>query len=424
MTDASRPLHGLRLLFGAETFPNRIQPWVLSWIVESIRNGAEASVCAYARLGSTHQTAIDALGLDRLTTYVQPSTLKGVVRGLTGVLKSSGFQGLARGLSRARAASLNSSSRLKLAARNIALLPVLGGPRPDLIHSHAMNMTYTLVPVARALGVPLVATFHGLPPKGVPLLPPRMQADVFSTCAMFMVNTAFAQKQLESLGCPRHKIRVIPQGIDLDEFTFQPTRPDLSRTIRLLTVARLHEDKGHKYMIEAVALLRRAGHDVTYDIVGVGPLTATLPRVATEAGVADCVRFHGEVDDPTLRNLYRSASVFVLPSVRSDDGFHEETQGVVLQEAQASGLLTIATRTGGIPECVDIDHGAWLVPDRDASALAAAVTSILNQPQRWEDLQRAGRKWVEDHFDIRTLGRRMASLYLEAKSEYRTGSGT
>ena len=85
--------------------------------------------------------------------------------------------------------------------------------------------------------------------------------------------------------------------------------------------------------------------------------------------------------------------------------------GVALQEGQASGCIAIATRTGGIPECVDESH-ARLVPDRNAEALAGAILDLMDDPERWPEWQAAGRRWVEDRYSLDVIGRRLAELYL------------
>ena len=107
------------------------------------------------------------------------------------------------------------------------------------------------------------------------------------------------------------------------------------------------------------------------------------------------------------------------PSVRSQDGYHEETQGVVLQEAQACGKLVIATRTGGVPECIDDGRSAFLVPDRDPEALARQVEILLDHPERWPEWQAAARSWVEEKYSMPVLGRRLARIYLDVLKKHR-----
>ncbi len=181
------------------------------------------------------------------------------------------------------------------------------------------------------------------------------------------MNTEFAKGQLTELGCPPAKVEILPQGTDLAEFPFEPRPHPGTEPIRFLTVGRLHEDKGHAYALRALAELANQGMEFRYHIVGYGPQRAALESLSRELGIADRVRLFDEVDDDGLREQYREAHIFLFPSLRDLKGKHEETQGVAMQEAQASGCLVVATRTGGIPESIDEAH-ARLVPDRTSSS--------------------------------------------------------
>jgi colanic acid/amylovoran biosynthesis glycosyltransferase len=96
-----------------------------------------------------------------------------------------------------------------------------------------------------------------------------------------------------------------------------------------------------------------------------------------------------------------------------------EGQGLVLQEAQACGLPIIATRHGAFPEGVRDPESALLVPERDPGALADAIVQLLQKPERWPEMGRAGRRFVEERFDIRRLNRQLISLYERAAAGYR-----
>jgi len=294
--------------------------------------------------------------------------------------------------------------------KGVALAVPLGLPRISLIHSHAMTLGYEFLRVARMHRAPLVQTFHGLPPAGVAGLSDEKQDQLFRGASRFLVNTEFAKGQLADLGCPVDKMEVLPQGTNLSEFPFEPRPHPGAGPFRFLTVGRLHEDKGHAYALQAMAELVNRGVKFRYHIVGYGPEKSSLEFLSRELGIADRVHFMDEVDDAGLQREYREAHIFLFPSLRDLRGKHEETQGVAMQEAQATGCLVVATRTGGIPESVDGTQ-ARLVPDRNAQALASAILDLVRQPERWSEWQTAGRRWVETRYSIEVIGRRLAELY-------------
>src|SRR5262249_40798851 len=152
----------------------------------------------------------------------------------------------------------------------------------DLIHAHSLALGYEFLSVARRQRAPLLVTFHGLLPAGLPELPSARRAAVFREARCFLVNTAFALSELAKPGCPVEKIRILPQGTDLDKFPFKPLDWAPGTPVRLLTVARLHEQKGHRFALRALAQLRRRGFDVRYRIVGAGPERGRLEEEASE----------------------------------------------------------------------------------------------------------------------------------------------
>ncbi len=115
-----------------------------------------------------------------------------------------------------------------------------------------------------------------------------------------------------------------------------------------------------------------------------------------------------------IRELYKKCHLFVLPSL-SNHNIDElvETQGVVLQEAQACGCIPIATRVGGIPDSVHDRKDALLIQDRSHKEIADAIWYMLQHPEIWRSYQREGRRNVEKKFPADIIGKRMAKVLSE-----------
>ena len=88
-----------------------------------------------------------------------------------------------------------------------------------------------------------------------------------------------------------------------------------------------------------------------------------------------------------------------------------EGQGLVLQEAQAMGLPVVSTWHNGIPEGVLDDVSGFLVPERDVHALAEKLFYLIEHPELWPAMGRAGRKFVEQRYDIKQLNKELVELY-------------
>jgi glycosyltransferase involved in cell wall biosynthesis len=201
-------------------------------------------------------------------------------------------------------------------------------------------------------------------------------------------------------------------GVDREAFRPTPGRPGRLRPLRLLTVASLSEYKGHRYLLDAVALLERSGQPVDCSLVGDGPLRDTLQRQRDDLGLHSSVTFLGRRTAPEVRRLMQECDVFVLPSVRTADGMMEGIP-VALMEALASGRPSVASRLSGIPELVEDGLSGLLVPPADADALADALARLADDEDLRRTLAEAGPRRIADGFDQRVNVERLRSIFLE-----------
>ena len=182
--------------------------------------------------------------------------------------------------------------------------------------------------------------------------------------------------------------------------------PQRARPI-VLCPARLIPVKGQTYLLDAAAHLQQRG--VVFDLwlAGDGPDQSRLTRKIEELGLAASVRMLGMVPHAELLRLYREQAVdcVVLPSL--DLGHHvHEGISVALMEAMAHGIPTIGTSTGGLPEL--LGGGAGLVvPSADAGALAEALQRVLGSARLRSDLARAGRRRIEEEFEVGAITREL-----------------
>jgi colanic acid/amylovoran biosynthesis glycosyltransferase len=180
----------------------------------------------------------------------------------------------------------------------------------------------------------------------------------------------------------------------------------------VVTVGRLVEIKGHEYVIRALAKLHGRGLAVRYDVVGDGPLRAKLEKVAHDLGLSEHVVFHGARDTSEVRTLLAEGHIFVLASVSVDGD--QEGQGLVVQEAQAAGLPVVVTQHGGLPEGMRAEKTGFVVPERDVEALAERLIFLVTHPEIGAEMGRAGRRFIEDNYDISSLNRCLIHIYHQA----------
>ncbi|MBC7950490.1 MAG: glycosyltransferase family 4 protein [Rhodospirillaceae bacterium] len=220
--------------------------------------------------------------------------------------------------------------------------------------------------LARTLGKKLVITARG---TDVNLIPryrlPRAQIRWAAQTAAGICTVCEALKApLLKMGVPDSKIRVLRNGVDLEGF--RPMERQKSDAHTLLSVGLLIERKGHHLVIEA--LTRLPG--IRLMIAGGGPLRGELEVLAQRLGVADRVRFLGEVPHDQLPAIYSAADALVLASSR-------EGWANVLLEAMACGTPVIATDIWGTAEVVAAPEAGLLVPERSAKAIADGIQTLL-----------------------------------------------
>ena len=296
---------------------------------------------------------------------------------------------------------------LQMLTRNPApYLRLLTGRRPALIHAHfGVEGVYAL-PVAKRLGLPLVTTFHGfdatLSTAALLSSPAWANYSLFRGRLarqgdLFLCASSFIRDRVVAMGFPEARTRVHFIGVDCA--MIRPRDPG-EETRTVLHVARLVEVKGTRHLIGAFARLAQRFVDVELAIVGDGPLKTSLQSQADSLGIAGRVRFLGALSYSEALGWMRKAAMLVLPSVRTVSG-RIEGLGMVLLEAAATGVPTIATRIGGIPEGVVDNETGFLVPERDEKALAERIGVLLDDRARRLSMGTRARALVEERFDLR-----------------------
>jgi colanic acid/amylovoran biosynthesis glycosyltransferase len=312
-----------------------------------------------------------------------------------------------------QAASLSALLRLATLCRR---------PRQyDVLHAHFGPVGNSFRFARELWDAPRIVSFHGYDFSTVPRKEgARVYQKLFATADAVTVNSSYTRQQVETLGCPAVKLHKLPVGLDPDAFPFRERALKPGEPVRILTVARLTEIKGHAFVVRAVAKLRGLRGDVHYEIAGDGPLRKELERLVAELGLRAAVTFHGACDSGEVQRLMAEAHLFVLASVSVEGD--QEGQGLVLQEAQATGLPVVATNHGALPEGLVPDESGFLVPERNVDALAERLDYLARHPELWPAMGRAGRKLVEAHYDIRRLNCNLVQLYTQSIDDYRNST--
>lgn len=187
----------------------------------------------------------------------------------------------------------------------------------------------------------------------------------------------------------RTDFRIIPNGIELEPFTNAEPFPHLcDGKFNLLFVGRLEARKGLRYLLEAFGQLKWEYPELRLIVVGPGNLDADCWRVMSERNLQDVV-FTGSVPAADIPRYYASCHVFCAPATG------QESFGIVLLEAMASGKPIVAARNRGYSAVVEHGHQALMVPPKNSETLAEAIRDLIENPDLREELARNGQEDVQ-----------------------------
>ena len=228
---------------------------------------------------------------------------------------------------------------------------------------------------------------------------------VFRESDCIIAISEFIRSKLIEKGCPPEKIKVHYIGVDVDKF--KPD-PNIKREPIVLFVGRLVEKKGCEYLIRAMAEVQRVMPDVELVLIGDGNLRPKLEKLASD--LLRNYSFLGVQTPEQVKAWMNRACVFSVPSIIAKSG-DAEGFGIVFTEAQAMGLPVVSFASGGIPEAVAHNETGFLAPERDVEALSKYIVTLLNNDSLRENFAIAGRKRVEERFNLKYNTEQLEKIY-------------
>jgi len=176
----------------------------------------------------------------------------------------------------------------------------------------------------------------------------------------------------------------------------------------ILAVGNLYPVKGHRYLVEALGLLKDRRREAHVAVAGRGDLAETLQAQARTLGVADRLHLLGLRDD--IPNVLAGADMFVLPSV-------SEGLPVALLEAMFAGRPIVASDVGGVRAALLGGEAGFLVQPGDPLALARAIDQLLSDPAEARVLAERAARHAAAEYDSAVMVARYARVYTQAVSD-------
>ena len=291
-----------------------------------------------------------------------------------------------------------------------ALERLLGSERIDLVHSHLYHANlYGRLACLRA-GVPAVASVHNTytRPKLHRRLINRFLAR--TTKRVIAVSEDIKRDLIRHDGIPAERIAVISNGVDFARVSSATTRAQArlrlgigEATVAVGCVARLEEQKGHRFLLEAMSLLRDLPMRLL--VVGDGRLRADLEQRAASLGIGESTTFLGMRSD--VPDILPALDIYAMPSLW-------EGLSIALLEAMAAGLAVVATDVGGVRQVFGEDECGVRVSPGNPGELARAMRTLAVGPERRAALGTLARRRAVEHFSLDATLAALATVYDQA----------
>jgi glycosyltransferase involved in cell wall biosynthesis len=289
--------------------------------------------------------------------------------------------------------------------------------RPDVVHAVRWTSGLASLAAARDLRIPVVQTFdslgvaerrHHLMPSDAGHERIRLEPAIGRSASAVVAGSSDEQSDLTRLGVPRRHIRVVPSGVDTDEFSPEGLVAERTNRPRLVTVADLSETDALANLLRAMS--RVPGADL---IVAGGPARdqlrgdigyRRLVKLADSLGVSSQVTFAGQVGRACLPPLFRSADLLVSVS-------EYDPSGLTSIQAMSCGTPVIASAVGAQSDAVVDGTTGILVPPGRPALLAQRIRQLLHHPMLLEAFSVAAADRARSRYSWDRIAHETVSVY-------------
>ena len=276
----------------------------------------------------------------------------------------------------------------------------------DVIHAHDWLVTYAAKTLKNAYDIPIVATIHATEAGRNSGIHDETQRYINDTewlltyeATEVIVNSNYMKNEIQRLfGLPFEKINVIPNGINLSNFTGIERDYDFRRQYAMdnekiiLYVGRLEKEKGIQHLIAAMPKILSNYHDAKLIIAGRGGMMDELKAEARNLGLGNKIYFTGYLDSKQVQKMYKCADVAVFPSTY-------EPFGIVALEAMLAGVPTVVSDVGGLNEIINHGVDGMKSYAGNPNSIADSVTALLKDHQLAANVSKKAKQKVKEQFN-------------------------
>lgn len=256
----------------------------------------------------------------------------------------------------------------------------------------------------------LIATFHGFD-----LIPEQTEQyklkyrNLFKEASLFTVNAQYLFQILESIR-GKENVSILPVGLDTNYFR-RKTKMLLKDPYTLIFCGRLIELKGPFVALDIMEELFLENLNVVLRIIGDGPLRESIYEEIKRRGLSDKVILLGALSQEEIIEEFEKAHIFLMPGIKDPRTQRAESQGLVIQEAQAMELPVVVSDVGGMKYGLLPGETGFVVEKEDIRGFVRAIEKLIKQPSLIQEMGKKGREFVVAHYDNEVLCNQLLALY-------------
>ena len=288
------------------------------------------------------------------------------------------------------------------------LISIIKSEKIDLIHAHTRVTQVMAWCIQKLAGVPYVSTCHGFYKRrlGRRLLPAWGNR-------VIAISPPVADALINNFQVPQNKVTTILNAIDIEnleklthaknvlgiisEYNLQTTTPVLG------VIARVVRDKGHEYLIQACAELRKRYPDLKLLVIGEGPYLSKTKKLSHRLNLDQCVVFTGNLQDVT--KALAVIDIFVLPAVWRE-GF-----GLPIVEAMALKKPVVATNIWALNSLIRNRINGLLVEPKSVTGLVSTISELIEDKALCLKIGKSAYETAKNEFPISRMAKELESLY-------------
>jgi glycosyltransferase involved in cell wall biosynthesis len=282
----------------------------------------------------------------------------------------------------------------------------------DIVHAHEVSSDVLTYLASKLHRVAIMTTLHGwIGNNAKQRLLMALDRRILPSFDRVLVVSEQIRDALHAQGVPGENMLLLRNAIVVERYRRTGQRGFLASLVGaplkapvIASIGRLSPEKGHRDLIDALAIAASRVYRVSAILAGDGPDRTALSEKIRALGLEDSVYLPGYVSEP--QRILEEADLVVLPS-------HTEGLPNAALEAMVMEVPLLATRAGGTPEVVTDRETGRLVAPRSPEALAGGIIDFLTHPAPWTEMARRGREVVERRFNFQTRTRHLETIYAE-----------